>query len=142
MKNINFSYNIFLSVLFFSLLIATTSIMATTSYSIEKNSTSNMSNITIPVACDEGKCLPQLFVSLPFNQTQITNTSEKDLTNLKEKYLQDFGKYLDDSFNMIKLHGVGPIKPMNFCDMLPPLGCFGITPEPRAAILPDPVLQD
>src|SRR5688572_25107795 len=106
MKNINFSYNIFLSMVFFSLLITTTSIMGT-SYSIEKkNSTSNMSNITIPVVCDEGKCLPQLFVSLPINQTQIKNTSEQDLTNLKEKYLQDFGKYLDDSFNMIKLHSV------------------------------------
>jgi hypothetical protein len=117
-------------VLFFSLLIATTSIIGT-SYSIEKNSTSNINNITIPAVCDDEKCLPQLFVTLPINQTQITNTSEKDLTNLKEKYLQDFGKYLDSSFNMIKSHGVGPIKPMNFCDMLPPPGCFGITPEIR-----------
>ncbi len=61
--------------------------------------------------------------------TLITNTSKNDFTNLKDKYLQDFGNYLDSSFNMTNEHGEVSVKRMNFCDTLPPPGFFGIAAD-------------
>jgi hypothetical protein len=100
-------------------------------YSIEDNSTSNKANITIPAVCDEEECPPQIFVSIPINQTQFNSMSNTELNNLKESYLKSIDNYLSDSFNTIKSYDNKPIKPYTYCDTLPPPGCRGITYPPQ-----------
>ena len=101
------------------------------SYSLEeKNDTSNIGTVTIPTVCDEEECMPQIFVSIPINQTQLSSISENELNTLKEKYVKEFGDYLYDSFIMVKSHGDKPIKPSSYCKTLPEPGCHGKTKQP------------
>jgi hypothetical protein len=107
------------------------------SYGTEGSNSSEVgqsnSTTTIPVLCNDRqeKCLPQFFVSIPINQTQIKEMSADDLNSLKNMYATTFERYLNDSLEMIILDPMPPMDPIEYCETLPSPGCYGITPEPE-----------
>jgi hypothetical protein len=90
----------------FTIGIISTNLLTNTSFGIESNSSSQKitnTSITIPALCNDQKCLPQLYVSIPINQTLIKNMSGNDLANFKDSHLKVIGNYFDDVFNLAKI---------------------------------------
>jgi hypothetical protein len=117
--------------MFFTLSIILTNLTTNPSNGIVSNNmTQKITNksITIPAICNEQKCLPQLYVSIPINQTLIKNMSNQDLINFKNGHLMMIGKYFDDILNMAKTDSL-KIK-MDVCHKFPPsnIDCIGIRP--------------
>jgi hypothetical protein len=53
--------------------------------------------ITIPTVCDDRKCMTQVFLSLPLNQTKLKGMTITDLTNFKSSYITKFKNYLNQT---------------------------------------------
>ena len=98
-----------------------------TSYSTTANQ-----SLTVPVVCDHGEeCLPQLFVAIPLNKTQLANMSSAEITNLKDDYLKATDGYLEQNFRTFKQNLTNSLSPMAYCDTLPEPGCYGMRiPDP------------
>jgi len=97
-----------------------------TSYSTNANQ-----SLTVPVVCDHGEeCLPQLFVAIPLNKTQLANMSSAEITNLKVNYLKAIDRYFEQSIRTFKQNPTNS-SPMAYCDTLPEPGCYGMRiPDP------------
>jgi len=111
-----------------SVLIMGTPISAiNTSYSTNANQ-----SLTVPVVCDKGKeCLPQLFVAIPLNKTQLANMSSAEIINLKNDYLKAIDGYFVQSIRTFKQNPTNSLSPMAYCDTLPEPGCYGMRiPDP------------
>ncbi len=98
-----------------------------TTYSTTVNQT-----LTVPVVCDQGEeCLPQLFVAIPLNKTQLANVSSAEITNLKDDYLKAIDVYFEESIRTFRQNYPKPLSPMAYCNTLPEPGCYGMrTPDP------------
>ena len=98
-----------------------------TSYSTNANQ-----SLTVPVVCDHGEeCLPQLFVAIPLNKTQLANMSSAEITNLKDGYLNAIDGYFEESIKTFKQNPTKSLSAMAYCDTLPEPGCYGMRiPDP------------
>jgi hypothetical protein len=111
------------------------SVAVGTTFSTPQNNTSGIvevnNTVTIPAVCnDDEKCLPQIYVSIPVNETQIKGMSPDNLNKLKDSYIESLDAYIGESLSAIKIAPRGPIKSSDYCDTLPDPGCRGITRPP------------
>jgi hypothetical protein len=122
-------------IMVFAIVIVSTNLLTNTSFGLVSNSSSQKitnTSISIPAICNDKKCLPQLYVSIPINQTLIKNMSTTDLANFKDSHLKAIGNYIENTINIAK---TGSLKTkMDFCDTLPPPGCVGITPPTNESV--------
>jgi hypothetical protein len=92
-------------------------------------STTANRSLTVPVVCDQGEeCLPQLFVAIPLNKTQLANMSSAEITNLKDDYLKTIDGYFEESIRTFKQNPTKPVSPMAYCNTLSEPGCYGMRP--------------
>jgi hypothetical protein len=92
-------------------------------------STTANRSLTVPIVCDQGEeCLPQLFVAIPLNKTQLANMSSAEITNLKDDYLKTIDGYFEKSIRTFKQNPTKPVDPVAYCDTLSEPGCYGIRP--------------